>query len=93
MMWLLTRPIVWPLRASAYSAQAGYRTGKLVGYRRLLYLAIGVVIGLLLAPTTGAELREKVRARMSRGPMGALPPAGGTTTSVEPDLDLTEARP
>lgn len=91
MMWLLTRPIVWPVKASAYSAQAGYRTGRLLGYRRLFFLGAGVAIGLLLAPTTGAELREKLRRRLEGAPMGELLPAGGTVTSIhEPVVDLTD---
>lgn len=83
MMWLLTRPIVWPVKASAYSAAAGYKTGRLLGYRRLFFLAAGIAIGLLVAPQTGPELREKIRRRLEGGPIGALPPAGGTVETVE----------
>ncbi len=33
--------------------KAGYRTGRLVGYRRLVVFGVGVVVGLLIAPTPG----------------------------------------
>ena len=42
--------------------KAGYRTGRLVGYRRLFLLGAGVVVGLLIAPMTGREARAKVLA-------------------------------
>lgn len=51
--------------------------GRILGYNRLAYLMIGVVIGLFLAPTTGAELREKVRAKLEAGNA-----ASGTTPSI-----------
>jgi len=87
-MWLLTRPVVWPVKASLFSAQAGYRTGRLLGYRRLFVLAVGIAIGLLIAPVPGRELREKVRELINGGPVGELPPAGGTT-ETDSVLDLT----
>src|SRR5262245_60778056 len=86
MRWLLTRPVVWPLRAGVFGVSAGYRTGRVLGYRRLLLLAAGVGIGLLVAPTPGRELRQKVRERLM-GPMGELPAVGDT---YDPPLDLTD---
>ena len=41
--------------------------GRVIGYNRIAYLLIGVVIGLFFAPTTGAEMREKLRARLEAG--------------------------
>jgi hypothetical protein len=41
--------------------KAGYRAGRLLGVRRLLFFGVGVGVGLLLAPTTGAEARARVR--------------------------------
>jgi osmotically-inducible protein OsmY len=41
--------------------KAGYRTGRLLGYRRVLLFAAGVGVGLLVAPTTGRELRVRLR--------------------------------
>ncbi len=37
--------------------------GRTLGWTRLLLLVIGIGIGLLIAPTAGAELREKLMAR------------------------------
>jgi hypothetical protein len=42
--------------------KAGYRTGRFLGYRRLLMFAAGVGVGLLIAPMAGRELRARLRA-------------------------------
>jgi hypothetical protein len=62
MIWLLTRTVVWPYKVGTGSMKLGYRTGRLFGYRRIFVFGIGVAVGLLLAPVTGAELRNKLRA-------------------------------
>jgi hypothetical protein len=82
MIWLLTRLVVWPVKAvtgttkvttkaaaktTAGSFKAGYRTGRLLGYRRMAFLGAGVGIGLLIAPRTGRETRELVRSRLGSG--------------------------
>jgi osmotically-inducible protein OsmY len=41
--------------------KAGYRTGRLLGYRRLFFFGAGVAVGLLIAPTTGRELRSRIQ--------------------------------
>jgi len=41
--------------------KAGYRTGRLLGYRRLFVFAIGVGVGLLIAPMAGRELRVRIQ--------------------------------
>jgi len=41
--------------------KAGYRTGRLLGYRRLLLFGVGVGVGLLIAPMTGRELRVRIQ--------------------------------
>jgi hypothetical protein len=79
MIWLLTRLVVWPVKAvtgttkvttkaaaktAGGSFKAGYRTGKLLGYRRMVVLGAGVGIGMLIAPRTGRETRELVRSRL-----------------------------
>jgi gas vesicle protein len=68
-MFLLRLPFL-PLKLAFF-------IGRLLGYNRIAYLTIGVLIGLFLAPTTGAEMREKVRARFEAGNASA-----GTTPSV-----------
>ena len=67
MIWLLTRSIVWPVKAGASSAKLGYKTGRLFGYRRIFVFGLGVAVGLLLAPMTGAALRDKIRELIDGG--------------------------
>jgi hypothetical protein len=70
------RTLLLPVRvvvgASKLSAKTGFRTGRLsarstfmvgrlLGFRRMLVLGTGVGIGLLVAPTSGQELRDKLR--------------------------------
>lgn len=64
MIWLMTRPVVWPLRSARLGVSTGFRVGRLLGYRRLSYLAVGVAIGLLVAPVPGRELRRRLRERL-----------------------------
>lgn len=75
MIWLLTRPVVWPVKAGAYGVAAGYKTGRFVGYRRLTVFGIGVLVGLLVAPFPGRDLRALVMERLFPTPPIPLPPA------------------
>lgn len=86
MIWLLTRPIVWPVKASAYSVAAGYKTGRLVGYRRLTVFLAGVAVGLLLAPVPGRDLRAMLQERLMPSPPIPLPPGSpeGPGEEVDP---------
>jgi hypothetical protein len=92
MIWLLTRLVVWPVRAALLtaglaarttgrtatgSAKLGFRAGRLVGYRRLGVLLVGVVVGLLVAPVPGRELRARLTARLQGDQ-----PASAPTTSA-----------
>jgi hypothetical protein len=80
MIWLLTRTIVWPVKAGAGSAKLGYRTGRLLGYRRIFVFGLGVAVGLLIAPMTGAALRQRLQALldgdMTNDPVPAEAPTG-----------------
>ena len=49
--------------AGRLTAGSTYRVGRFVGLTRILAVGLGVGIGLLVAPTTGAELREQLRRR------------------------------
>jgi hypothetical protein len=49
--------------AGRLSVGTSYRVGRRVGWSRLAALGVGVVIGLLVAPTSGAELRERLGRR------------------------------
>jgi hypothetical protein len=48
---------------------------RIMGYSRFAIFLIGVVVGLALAPTTGAEFRAKVRELVqgTDAPQPALP--------------------
>jgi osmotically-inducible protein OsmY len=48
-------------RTGRLTARSTYRASRFVGLSRLLALGVGVAIGLLIAPTTGAELRDRLR--------------------------------
>ena len=74
-MFTLIRLIFLPVRVAKGTAKAGVRTGfrvgRLVGYRRMAVFGAGVGVGLLVAPTTGAETRERLRRALeARRPVG-----------------------
>jgi osmotically-inducible protein OsmY len=51
--------------------KAGFRAGRLLGYRRMAFFAAGIGVGLLVAPATGAETRAKLRRALEeRRPLG-----------------------
>jgi len=39
---------------------------RIMGYNRFVVFLIGVAVGLLVAPTTGAEMREKLRQQIDQ---------------------------
>ena len=64
-MFTLIRLLFLPAKVGVgttkLGVKAGYRTGRLLGYRRLFVFGAGVAVGLLIAPVTGREAREKLR--------------------------------
>jgi len=64
-MFTLLRLIFLPARVGVGTTKlgmkAGYRTGRLLGYRRIFVFAAGVGVGLLIAPMTGREARAKLQ--------------------------------
>jgi hypothetical protein len=64
-VFTLLRLIFLPAKVGVGSTmlgvKAGYRTGRLLGYRRILVFGLGVGVGLLIAPMTGDELRTRLR--------------------------------
>ena len=109
MIWLLTRLVVWPVKAvtgttkvttkaaaktTAGSFKAGYKTGRLLGYRRMAFLGAGVGIGLLIAPRTGRETRELVRSRLEeRGLLSPPPPEEDAVPAAPSPLPETASLP
>lgn len=59
-------------KTGAGSVKLSHRTVRILGYRRLFFLGAGVAIGLLVAPTSGAELRRKLQ-ELLEGARGAAP--------------------
>jgi hypothetical protein len=59
------RLILFPARVGVGTTRlgmkAGYRAGRLLGYRRVFVFAVGVGVGLLIAPMTGRELRARLQ--------------------------------
>lgn len=64
-MFTLLRLIFLPARVGVgttkLGVKAGYHTGRMLGYRRIFVFAVGVGVGLLIAPTTGREARAKLQ--------------------------------
>jgi hypothetical protein len=58
---LLFLPAKVGVGSTKLGIKAGYRTGRLLGYRRLLVFGVGVGVGLLVAPMTGRELRVRIQ--------------------------------
>ncbi len=89
MIWLMTRFVVVPVKAAFGGAKLGYWTGRLVGYRRLAVLGVGVAIGLLVAPGPGAQLRARLRSKLDGTGAAPLttsaPPHTPTPTVVVPE--------
>jgi osmotically-inducible protein OsmY len=50
-------------RAGRASVVGTYKAGHLLGYRRMLTFGVGIGIGLLIAPSSGQELRDTLRRR------------------------------
>jgi hypothetical protein len=90
MIWLLTRTVVWPLKVGTGSAKLGYHTGRMLGYRRIVVFGLGVAVGMLLAPMTGAALRQKIQALLD-GDLVNDPVPAESPTSMHV-VDLTTAR-
>ena len=65
------------LRLPLLPVKLAFFFGRVLGYNRIAYLLIGVAIGLFVAPTTGAEMRERVRAKLEAGNAAA-----GTTPTI-----------
>lgn len=77
-MFTLLRLIFLPARVGVgttkLGVKAGYRAGRLLGYRRIFVFAAGVGVGLLIAPMTGREARAKLQRLIEerRGGVGDL---------------------
>jgi hypothetical protein len=85
---ILFRLVSLPFRlmwgTTKISTRSAYRAGRLVGYRRIFFFSAGVAVGLLVAPTTGEELRRKLQETFADY-------GGGVATAPSTDnLELAE---
>jgi hypothetical protein len=77
---LVVRLVFFPVKlgtaATKVAAKTGYRTGRLLGYRRLFVFGLGIAVGLMIAPGPGRELRAKLQALLSGAPSPSDPELG-----------------
>jgi hypothetical protein len=77
---IVVRLVLFPFKVGAkttkVAAKTGYRTGRLLGYRRLFVFGVGIAVGLLIAPVPGNRLRQAIRDAIG----GGEPPS-------DPELD------
>ena len=74
MIWLTWKLLTLPIRLAFGTVALTFRTIRFVGVGRMLLFGAGVVTGLALAPTAGAEFRARLARRY--GASGAVPPSG-----------------
>lgn len=77
----MTFPVRAGVHVGATGTKVGYRTARLLGFRRLFLIGLGIAIGLLIAPVPGRQLRAKL-SELAEGatrpePLPDLAPAPG----------------
>lgn len=61
---IVTLPVKVGTRTGLVASKVGYRTARFVGFKRLVLVALGVGIGLLVAPVPGRDMRERLAAKL-----------------------------
>jgi hypothetical protein len=86
-IWLLLLPFRIALGLMGFTFKTGYRTGRVLGLRRMLTFGLGIGVGLLIAPGPGRELREKLRQRFE----GYSPADGDADLADRVRFELTHS--
>ncbi len=79
MFHLLLLPIRLPLKIAKLAV-------RLTGISNTLLIGIGVAIGLLIAPTTGAEMRQRLQQRLDDRRNGGIDSRTGMPASDPPGI-------
>jgi hypothetical protein len=61
---VLIQLFLLPVTVAVMVLRLGFGVIRVIRVRRLVVFGLGVVVGLLAAPTTGAELRERIRREL-----------------------------
>jgi hypothetical protein len=96
-------PVRLAFKTTGTATKIGYRTGRLFGYRRVAVFGIGVVVGLLIAPMTGPQLRAKLSELLSGARLPSDPELGDqvrfelshsprTWHLPQPEVDVQDGR-
>lgn len=84
---ILIRLVLLPLRlmwgTTRISTRSAYRIGRLVGYKRMFVFGAGIAVGLLAAPVTGRELRQKLQDAFAGVAGGDLGASGSSMEALE----------
>lgn len=87
----MIRVVTFPVRAGVHvgatGTKVGYRTARLLGFRRLFLIGIGVAIGLLIAPVPGRQLRAKLAELLESATATEPMPDLATGASAPGDVD------
>ncbi|MDP1821127.1 MAG: BON domain-containing protein [Acidimicrobiales bacterium] len=89
-MFTLIRLLFLPVRVGVgtakLGAKTGYRTGRLLGYRRIFVFGAGIGVGLLVAPVTGEQARTKLRELLDQRAGGGAAAPGDLAERVRFEL-------
>ncbi len=83
MIWLTWKLLTLPIRLALGTVGFAFKTIRFVGIGRLLFFGAGVIAGMAVAPTTGAEFRARLAQRYGSAP---TTPTSGLGDTVRDEL-------